>query len=620
MHERIAELERQVASLQKINKALMQRVERATDTVGNAYALFERTIALQDRVDRTTKDLAEKNAELAGTVERLNQSERELRASEAFLEQTNEVAGVGGWSLDLRPMSLRWTAVTHRIHEVPPGYQPSLSTAIDFYPPEARPTLVAALDAALREGTPFDLELPFVTAGGRRLWVRAVGRAHSSEGRVVRLVGAFQDITQRRAVEDEIRQAEVRARELAAKAEAASRAKGEFLANMSHEIRTPINGVIGMVGLLLDTTLDAEQRRYAETIGASGESLLTVINDILDFSKIEAGQLHIEELEFDLPVLLDEIAAAMTVEAQKKGLALVCAADPGVPAALRGDPGRLRQVLTNLVGNALKFTHAGEVSVRVSRWPEAGDGMLRFAIRDTGIGIAEDKVGLIFEKFTQADGSTTRRYGGSGLGLAISRQLARLMGGEVGVTSELGRGSEFWFSARLPAATVQPLADASVAPTRGTRRPVAPAAGSDIGARYPGARVLLADDNVVNQKVGLGYLRKLGLRADAVANGLEAVRALSLIPYDLVLMDVQMPEMDGFEATGAVRDPASPVLDHAVPIIAMTAHSMRGDRERCLQAGMDDYVSKPIAPRELADALERWLGRGRVAPPQAASR
>jgi PAS domain S-box-containing protein len=565
-------------------------------------------------------------------------------------------------------------------------------------------------------------------------------------GNIVGTFGISRDITARKqadaALGDTNRRLEAaiaEARVQTIEAQVANSAKSEFLANMSHEIRTPMNGVIGMVGLLLDTELDDDQRHYAEAVRTSAESLLEILNDILDFSKIEAGSVELEELDFDVRALLDDVATIPSVRAHAKGLEFVSAVAPDVPPYLVGDPGRLRQVLVNLTGNALKFTETGEISVRAGLVEETDDdATVRFAVKDTGIGIPADKHALLFQKFTQADASTTRRYGGTGLGLAISKRLVELMGGEIGLASEVGRGSEFSFSVRLPkqrehqayevpgdeirgahilvvddnatnrevlsiqlhawgarseeaidgpealvalaqaqdagdpfAAAILDMqmpgmdgaelasaikADASLATTRlvlmtsfgqrGDARQmealgfsaylVKPARQSDLFdslstvlARSPtsptrqriitrhairemrrGAiRILLAEDNVTNQQVALGILGKLGLVADAVADGVEALAALGRVPYDLVLMDVQMPEMDGLEATRQIRDPGSAVLRHDVPIIAMTAHAMQGDRERCLDAGMDDYVTKPISPQALAEAIDRWLPR-----------
>ena len=621
--------------------------------------------------------------------------------------------------------------------------------------PQADEHASGGVEELLAQGRISDLEIQLRRKDGAFIDGLLSGEIVTAQGRRY-LLTVIVDITSRKQAETGLREAnrqlEIatdRANEMAARAENANAAKGEFLAKMSHEIRTPMNGVIGMTGLLLDTPLNEDQRRYAETVRASGESLLALLNDILDFSKIEAGRLMLEALDFELRGVLDEFCGMMALRAEEKQLEFVCAASPEVPTFLRGDPGRLRQVLVNLTSNAIKFASSGEVAVRVTLDSETPQrAVLRFTVRDTGIGIPPDKLGLLFQKFTQVDARTTRRYGGTGLGLAIAKQLAELMGGEIGVKSEVGIGSEFWFTlpiekreppvsvcrdvppgargarvlvvddnrsarevivAQLEAwgvrtamatdglmavrllygaldagdpfpmvitdmqmpgmngealgqfvSTEQRFAGTKLVmmTTQGSRgepsrlaqagftscllKPVRQsdlfdcvvvllgghpaqagkatiAVSSSLGTRRrANTRILIAEDNITNQQVAVGLLRQLGLRADAVANGNEAVEALRFIPYDIVLMDVQMPEMDGLEATRAVRRADGGTLNAAIPIIAMTASAMQGDRAMCLDAGMDDYIAKPVTRGILAHTLEKWFDRIDAAGPAVA--
>jgi signal transduction histidine kinase/DNA-binding response OmpR family regulator len=513
-------------------------------------------------------------------------------------------------------------------------------------------------------------------------------------------------------------------------AEQASRSMGTFLANMSHEIRTPMNGILGMNELLLGTSLDQRQRRYAAIVRDSADSLLGVLNDILDFSRIEAGKLVLEKVDFDLRSLVESTADLFAAKAQQKGLELVCFIDPEAPTSLRGDPGRLRQTLTNLVGNAVKFTENGEVSIAVG--PEGDGSTLRFEVSDTGIGIGEASRELLFQPFSQADSSTTRRFGGTGLGLSIVQRIVSMMGGRVDFESEEGRGSKFWFSVPLEkqeaAAPAEPLSlrghsvlvfssnatvrrvlsrmltswkcefeeasdweaaleslrrgagarfAAVLVDIRGTEGEAA-----DIAARFRGSewdgisrialtplasgdedgywrslgfasrvakplkqgelatclaqvlgsaerpvpaawkrpeasplqragragyRLLVVEDNPVNQLVALKYLERLGYQADVAADGRLALQALGEADYDLVLMDCQLPNMDGYEATRLIRRPDSQVRDHQVPVIAMTAHAMEGDGAKCLASGMNDYLTKPFKQATLKALLEKWL-------------
>jgi two-component system sensor histidine kinase/response regulator len=675
--------------------------------------------------------------------------ELDLRENELQLVEAEHIALMGNWTWDIATNTTVWSDALYYIYGLrPEDHSPTFEGYLNVVHPDDREYVSGLVQTVLQTGKGLSYEHRiFSSDKSVRFHHVNLKVALDEAGHPIRLYGTSQDVTDRVQLREELK----RARDAAIES---TRLKSQFLANMSHEIRTPMNGVIGMTDLLLNTALSAEQRSFTEAIDSSAESLMTVINDILDFSKIEAGLLHFEKIDFDLRGAVEASVELLAGRTHAKGLELASLVHTDVPTALRGDPGRLRQVLTNLIGNAIKFTDRGEVVVTVTKVSETTtSGILRFEIRDTGIGISTEAQGRLFQSFTQADGSTTRKYGGTGLGLAISKQLVELMGGQIGILSPPGRGSIFWFTAefekqsqpvntaermaakmpgRLSGARVlivddnatnrtilkhqttswgmiatesnssrralellsagatlgQPYdvaildlmmpnmdglqlaeaikADPSIAgvavvllPSYGEagqgerarqagiaaclQKPVresqlydclstvmARSAGAELirSARpvtpknahqaqspkaevprqdrhFSNARIIIAEDNIVNQNVAMGQLEDLGYRAEAVLNGRELLKALEDADFDLILMDCQMPKMDGFAATAEIRRREGGVRH--TTIIAMTATAQDGDDQRCLAAGMDDYLCKPVKVAALRQKLERWI-------------
>jgi len=530
-------------------------------------------------------------------------NEEQLRVLSDRLLLAAQAGRVGIWDYDVVNNQLSWDEQMYTLYGIHPEMFSGVYEAWEngLHPDDIQRG-DAEIQMALSGEKEFNTEFRVVWPDGTIRNIRALALVRRDEqGNPLHMVGTNWDITDSKKAIEQLETAKHESDILREKAEVANKAKSEFLASMSHEIRTPMNGVISMSGLLMETGLNDQQRRYAQIIQTSGEALLSLLNDILDYSKIEAYKIDLEILDFNLGQTVHDAIELMRMRAEEKGLNIIYHENQGIPHFLRGDPGRIRQILLNLVGNAIKFTARGTITIQLAIDEEIPDWVrLKFNVTDTGIGIPKEQQDRIFYPFTQADSSVTRKYGGTGLGLTISRQLAELMGGTIGVESASGKGSTFWFTVLL-----EKQSEERIQKFLKAAEPVKIKTDSTI--KKSNVRILVAEDNFTNQVIATEMIKKLGYASiDIASNGLEAITALKQLKYDIVLMDCHMPVMDGFDATRQIRHSADIQNPH-IPIIALTALAMKGDKDLVIEAGMDDYLSKPVSLRELSEIFEKWI-------------
>jgi len=502
--------------------------------------------------------------------------------------ETADMSGVGTWELDLISNVLFWDQQTKKIHGVSPDFVPDLEAAIDFYAPEAQGIINYAVEVAIQSGDPWELELPFITAKGKNIWVRAVGRAVSMGGKPVKLVGAFQEITLRKEHETVLECMRDQALQ-------ASTAKSEFLTRMSHELRTPLNGIMGMTEVLNTTETKEERKKIIDVINESGHHLLSLVDDLLDLSQRETGSYQIQTEEIDLKDITQSVLAKFQEFADSKNLTLAVAIDPNVPSRIESDRKILTQALSSLIDNAIKFTDEGSVSIKLSF---RHDGQIQFSVRDTGIGVAEENLDKIFDAFTQGDDGTCRKHGGSGIGLSIVKDYVTMLAGDYGVQSKIGHGSEFWFS--VPDAQ-------SPCDTQPSPKPDSLDEAQDFSTLGEGKLALIVDDTITNRLVCSSLLKELGFKTIECENGNLAINALENMNVDLVFLDLHMPNMSGNECIEIIRNSDAPYSD--IPIAVLSADVSQNSFKMATITGADAYGTKPISLHSLAKISQTLLDK-----------